>query len=339
MGINDLWPFLDNNGCRHVMSLNELHSLVKSDVTRVGIDLMYWFIRYYKSSWSVLTGRRVYNLDSIVNDCIGVVVGFGRRFENDRFVPVFCMDGDRSPNKVATLSRRREENKRHLRTLSLYHGCKLACGDEKKHLIEHLSFLDEFMYIMEGSEAEPVEVSSGMVESEIKRLEEMIPTASFMRPDTKDKLIAALLGNGFAVCRAQSISEGEKLCSILCRTGYCRAVCSGDCDVIPLGAACVIRGIERENAIVYFHNDILSRIKLTSNQLLSACIMAGSDFSDGVHGFAMVKASRKVVENDFSLHKLNTELCDSIRLDTCIEALSISELDIAIVSRELKFLS
>lgn len=94
-------------------------------------------------------------------------------------------------------------------------------------------------------------------------------------------MVAGDYGNGI-------LAEGEALASQLVHNNYAVAIYTNDSDAFAYGSAIVIRNHNKEGVFAICTKTILSRLKITLEQLQDICILSGIDYN--VRSFPIKKA-------------------------------------------------
>lgn len=126
----------------------------------------------------------------------------------------------------------------------------------------------------------------------------------------------------------QAKTEGEKLCSMLCREGKVSAVFSSDSDNIAYGCPLIIN----EYKIGYPYSDsvlhcikadqVAEALKMTQAQFLDLCIMAGCDYNNNIPQKGVSRAF-KLIQDHGSIDALSDKLdIACLKHQRCRELLS-----------------
>lgn len=346
MGIKGLWGLIDSKGCCHEVPTHYVRDLIRTDKCRVCCDAFHMCYKYFSSEWLKAAPEGYYDQQVMLRGAIGRFLELADIFRSSRMEMVLCVDGDKSKDKLATAQRTdtREENYREV--IKLYLECKELLKDNTndEDPLNVFRFLENYTYVIEPSSEAPLSkhtentLSTGQVLSaNIAQMRKLLKSTVFYPKRFIDKILDELVANGITVCGVPAISEGEKLCSILCKLGYCQAVYSGDSDSVVLGTRCIIRSITKNTSTVYFYEEILDRLKMDDKQFLSMCIGIGSDYSLGAPGLGPVKCDAEVRKPDFDLQKFNLAYCGVPRVNICVRAFRISANEMDDVMNNLTF--
>lgn len=333
MGIKDLWPFINSKGCNHLVPTWNLRNIIKRESCRVAADAFHLCYKYYSSEWLKLAPLGCYDRDIVTRGAISRIVDLVGIFISNCMNIVMCVDGDKNPLKVVTGKRSSSRNDDYKKIVKLYQESKALLSGPDDNSLSQFAFLEDYTYVL----TDDIVTSTNTLHTNINKLKSMLNTTVFYPKGFIDSILNELVKRGIDVCGIPSISEGEKLCSILVSIGYCEAVYSGDSDSIVLGTRCVIRSINRDVAEVYFYEDILEKLKMSDHQFLGMCIGIGSDYSNGAAGMGIVKCEIEVRNKDFDIHQFNLKFCGEPRANTCIEAFRITDEEITNTIRGLYF--
>lgn len=99
-------------------------------------------------------------------------------------------------------------------------------------------------------------------------------------------------------------AEGEAECARLVRDGTVMAAATQDYDAVLFGANLLVRdlAVSKEPQMV-IKGKVLDELGLTQQQLVDACILAGTDFHEGVDGIG-VKTAIKLVKSHGSIEQV-----------------------------------
>ncbi len=98
---------------------------------------------------------------------------------------------------------------------------------------------------------------------------------------------------GIIIVRADE-GEAEKHCAMLCRKGEADYVVTEDLDSLCFGAPFLVRGITSSNPTVICLAELLAELKLTMEEFVDFCILAGSDFTRNPKGFGPATAFKAI---------------------------------------------
>lgn len=104
-------------------------------------------------------------------------------------------------------------------------------------------------------------------------------------------------------------TESDILLSQLFKSGTINAIMSEDYDTLPFGCNLYIRDYSHDATVtVYRLPVILKLLKLTYEQFVDLCILAGCDYSKTIKKMAIVTAYKKLIElNDIETIVTNTD--------------------------------
>jgi 5'-3' exonuclease len=112
------------------------------------------------------------------------------------------------------------------------------------------------------------------------------------------------------------VSEGEKTCSSLNRhKDNVYAVLSNDYDCLAFNCKRLIV-YKSGDYIMYETDEIMKDLDITIDNFIDLCIIAGTDYSEGIKGMGLVKAFKKLkkeTDNDFHTMFQEIENYDEIK--------------------------
>ena len=245
------------------------------------------------------------------------------------FSIVWCFDGVKSEDKLATDKRKDRKEDDLLYILALY--SILRQDDRGSGSIEpYVHILEPLMRAIPpeeiASEAKEVKVSDRLV----PKLHAKLTSCPLFPPNMTTITYNMMKTNGCPCFRIDEISEGEKLCSILSKAGIVDAVYSPDGDCVPLGASVIIRKVDIEKDEVHLHliSEIKQFLNLSQERIIDLCIMLGTDFNKRVTGRGIVKSLKKINEPSFNIDTYEAEFGKEIvRVAICKKFFSITEED------------
>ncbi len=337
MGIENLWVILDDKECVQNIALPRLRNLIRTgvDKCRIAVDARLLFHKYFSSCWRIAMERGRFSYDKVYAEAIRMIGDFRRTFMNENIEQVWCLDGDRSSDKLATSRRIVSSEPQFLEIVKTHKFCSERSTDDVEiNAIRPYSFLRDSWHLLERSSQE-IETTSSVLD-QIESLKKMLSKYPIIPHDFVDIMQRELTEQGFEFLRVPEISEGEKLCVYAVQTGYCQAVFTRDGDVIPMGVRCVIKEMKDGICKVYSYSQILYKLQLTHQQFLSLCILLGTDFNDGVEGMGRVKCLAEVTKKDFNIYDFDISRCGCLRVNACINALTLNNTEFNLVYKAIE---
>ena len=395
MGIENLWDVLKEYECGEKVHLEELARKIKTDRCCIAIDAYVMYHKFFCIAWGFMIMRTDFSYNNVVNDVIKMINNMSNNLSKHGISQLWCSDGDKSADKLATNKRTLIRNSRIAKIAKLHRDCIRYAernpleGETYLEILSRYDFLRDYWYLIqetpqrtsfprphevvlpprersdEDSETSlPTETNSSPTraaaansdDEEVEHMPEEVeraPEESFnisicvgllknelmknpiMAKNMTSIMRARLEELGHRFISIPEISEGEKLCVIAVRLGLCQAVLSNDSDLIPLGARFIIKEINKDIASIYSYSEILNKMDITHEKLLSYCIMLGNDFNDGIPGMAKVKCLTEVRRPDFNIYDFDLSRGGLLRVNTCIRALSISREEEEMVKKEI----
>jgi hypothetical protein len=373
MGVDELWKILDKYGCCHRIKRSNLYDVIKGDKPRANVagDAYLTFHAHFSTVWAGHAMAGNFNFPEMLDKCAASIANLCEGFRVNQMDLLLCLDGEDTEIKLASKKRQEIRSKKHKQILNIYLQCKKLDPQDKEGLINRYSFLEDYMYILKTkisshcSDSNPdttmttsttmtttthnaqTNDDSGDGNSD-KSLAELVAVLrnelikyKFMPKRFVEELVNRLVSKSVKICYVPSISEGEKLCSILVNLGYCQAVYSGDNDSVVIGSRCIIRRFNKASpdiAEVYFYNDVLERMRMTDEQFVGMCISIGTDFNDGAPGLGKVKSEIVVRKKDFNLRCFDAGYFGRLKSDVCLKAFRISKEEMMNVMNTIVFL-
>jgi len=270
---------------------------------------------------------------------------------------VWCFDGVKSKDKLAT-QKRIDEHQRHVDDiLRLYRLAQVSLGSPLKKLPSgqdgfaddlrsaealspegDLSRLASFRNLLEPmltASHEPDENGvNSTTEEIIACMEKKLKSHPFRPARMMEQILAFLQAKGCVCMKVEEVSEAEKLCSILCHLGVVNAVYSNDGDLIPMRTPVIIKDIKDGAVQLYKHADIMSCLGFGSHaELMALCIILGCDFNERIRGFGPVTAMKEVRKPNFTIEVFQARHgAEKVKAQVCADMLTVSEEELRLVS-------
>lgn len=328
MGIDNLWKAIKEEDCMRTIPLGELRDLVKTDHCRVAIDTAWVSSAHYRGQWSGMVKANKNYVENLPGICIKTLLELDARLKSYGFDTVWCLDGDRNPNKLATGKRIGDKEKKLRAVAKRYKLCQklLAEAGRDESMLEPFRFVESQLYLLDDDIVVDVPEDATLT-AHLAEIKKTMLYCAIMPTDLIRRICAVFSANNVQFLRVPSISEGEKLACVLMQQGYCQVVHCNDGDSIVLGARCIIKAIDGGMATVYRYSDILAKLGMNHRAFLYFCILCGCDFNSHVEGIGAVKAKKLLDDPRFNIYDYNQENFGCLRINRCIAELTISEKD------------
>jgi hypothetical protein len=352
MGIEHLWQVLDEKKCGQSIPLNRLKYVLQTDQCRLAIDAKLIFHKHFSTQWKIMIERSYFSYDKVYTEAVRKIKESCNLLTTNGIEQLWCMDGDRTADKLATSRRSSARESGLIEIAKLHKQCSdnITTGgeqmDTEANALLPYAFLKEYWQLCDsdsadakeddGSKGDSTSMSSDSVMSQIEALKRLLAKHMIIPKNYAEVMEARLKKEGCKFLQVSSISEGEKLCVVAVQTGYCQAVLTTDTDVLPLGVRFVVKEIKDGLARVYTYGQALRNLEMTHEQFLSLCVMLGNDFNDGVEGMAKVGCMKEVMREDFNLYDFDVSRCGCLRVNTCINSFSISAKEYEMVSKAIE---
>lgn len=351
MGVNELWDILKEHGCGNRIPLSELRKMIEVDgQCRLAIDAYIIYHQYFCTTWKWVVQSSTFSYDRVVSECVRRIDDMAMNIRTYGIDLLWCVDGDRSEDKLATGRRADKRDAKLMEIAKMHQLCTLYCENHEPETPEALEvgrydFLREFWprssRVEAGDAARSAPeyttpASDFNLAEKLNALRVLLSKYPVMTEAVRRTLRSELESRGHSFLAVPGISEGEKLCAITLQIGLCQAVLGSDGDLIPMGTRCVIKGIEDNVATVYSYNEVLHKLGINHEKLMSLCIILGNDFNDGIAGMGKVKCLHEVtVDPEFNLHDFDIRHGGILRVGVCRDAFTISLREQELVEREV----
>lgn len=327
MGVEQLWAILDEKKCGQCIPLNRLRNTIRTgnDKCRIAIDAKLVFHKYFSSYWRIVAESGHFSYERVYAECIKRIKDFCKSLTNEGIEQVWCLDGNRSDNKLATSRRILSKEPRLIEMAAIHKRCTQAVNsddstmDTEAHALMPYAFLKEYWPLCDESTFD-----SPTVLDQIDTLKKMLAKYPVIPRNFAEVMERELSKEGCEFLHVPEISEGEKVCVYAVQSGYCQAVFTTDTDVLPMGVRYVVKEVKDGIARVYSHSQALRNLGMTHEQFLSLCILLGNDFNDGIEGMAKVKCLTEVMKEGFNIYDFDISRCGCLRVNTCIHAFSLN---------------
>jgi hypothetical protein len=338
MGIEQLWVILDEKKCGQCISLNRLRSVIKigTDRCRIAFDARLVFHKYFSSYWKIIVESGRFSYERIYSECIRKIKDFCKTLTNEGIDQLWCLDGNRTDDKLATSRRILAGEPRLIELATIHKRCTQAITssdeslmDTEAHALLPYAFLKEYWPLCDKNAEEAT--TENPILDQIDTLKKLLAKCPVIPRDFADVMERELTKQGCEFLHVPEISEGEKVCVYAVQSGYCQAVFTNDTDVLPMGVRYVVKEVKDGIARVYSYSQALRNLEMTHEQFLSLCILLGNDFNNGVEGMAKVKCLSAVMKEDFNLYDFDISRCGCLRVNACINAFSLNTREFEIV--------
>lgn len=342
---NKLKPFLLE------LSLKQIREMLATDRPdpAIAIDALLQFVQAYKACWAAKAKNgTITSFEPIVKSAIEKCLDLDSLFKSNGMRAIWCLDGDKSSSKLAT-ERRREKREGKRQMIFKYYctivALKTASGAndlsafKRKYTIIEQNIPDDF----------PREDLSDLSMSDMEnKLASDFKNEGFLPPNLGEMIVKGMKASSkkpMFMC-VPSISEGEKLASILTQTGAAQAVFSTDGDCVILGARYIIKEISsmvKDRPIGKYHFYSYARISrglgMNHKQLLMYAILLGNDFNTKVPGEGIVTCEKNAMNEAFDLVAHNIKNLGCLNIQVCMKEYSVSKTEFDTVINELEQMS
>lgn len=355
MGIKDLWPQV--KGAKQECSLMELRE--KRDVRVIAVDANIVISQYYRGSWSAFAKKGVFSTRDCYENTIQRLLTFCEEFAKANIRLVWCFDGTKTTEKLATAERQRDHAKRVFKLLDIWNDAKVRAErtPNDRNLLER--YTNTMATHAKMAEAIVEQVGKdGIVHGEVdmtvsvaetlNHLADKLQWCPLFPPRMNYDVYELLTGQNQRCMRVPEISEAEKLASILNHIGYVQAVFGNDSDLIALKTPLIIRdfadvgqnwrkGQRVEKKVeIYAYVDVLRELAIPDERVLDFCVILGTDFNKRVYLHGPAMARKLVGDSLFKMEDFEAKHGkDTVQLDICRRFLSVNVADITMVSSVL----
>jgi hypothetical protein len=248
MGIEGISNYIKKAKIR--MTLPQLNKLIIEDssMCKIAIDVGYVLMAHYSATWSSATadGKIIITKEYLIRSVTESLESFNQSLKKSGFFGIWCFEGDRNTDKLATGKRETAKNTVALRrdAVLTYVTCKNLIGDNimLQDILKRYSIIEEIVPQYDiAAELELQKNYKQDIEYQLNRLKILFRDVQIRPREVMDAIYAKL--KSFPSIRVPSISEAEKVASILNIIGYCQAVYSVDSDTLVHGAKCLVRPV------------------------------------------------------------------------------------------------
>lgn len=321
------------------MTLEEIAKNFSRDGEKVKIAIDSSIERFavFCAIWSTVVDeisrgdKKKANDEFIIEETKKILTYKNRAFFGAGLIPHWCMEGNKSENKLATKNRSDLNRERKEELLKLLLKAEKACqcglaGTESANRIKNYSYIRD--KLMESFPKFELEYFDEKKEDFAKIFSRILVLAPQVRVYPKnyfeiiDKYIMET--KEFNAIRVPEISEAEKLGSILTQLGFCEILFTTDSDAIVLGAKHLAKKTPEGKYAIYSYEKILKEENLTPNALLIVAILMGNDYNTKGRGDGYKTIRTKINDPEFNLYMYNANLCGILRPNICIRELGVS---------------
>lgn len=288
----------------------------------------------------------------IIEETKKMLVIRNRSFIKAKLMPYWCLEGTPNKKKLATQIRSSKNLSIKEELLSLFlkaDALKSSAHSETMKNINKFSYLKKRL-----SETLPHVINNKLLFVDEKKenitdiYNKIVTLVKNVRifPENYFNLIEEYVIENkkeFKSIKIPSISEAEKVGSILTQIGFCKILFTTDSDALVLGARYVARkklsseyGGNDRTYLIHSYEKILQDEELTPNKLLLVGILMGNDFNTKAKGDGYKTIKEKISKPDFSLYEYNVNHCGTLNPDVCIAELGITREERDIVFEKVK---
>lgn len=364
-GAQSLWKHPAVSKCEKVIKFSQLSNILSTDHNaRIAIDSSISVQANISVIWGKIFGEdpnseaeiKNFNEDYIVDQTKIMLHATNKKFKNANLIPVWCFEGERNQNKLATEKRISKSLPDRIELVQLYIKLKKSAGNN----LNCINKVKQFEYVEEIIDAvglNPDDIVFNPIKENFNSLFQMfyskIRTTQIRTKSMMKRIYEVFNESCFETIRIPEIPEAEKLCVILTHIGYCRAVFSTDSDVIVLGAKFIFfnKRFTKEEKLTpeyremirsgdslvsfYSYHEIIHEMQITPEKLLLFAILLGNDFNEKVTGDGLKTIPKKLSDPTFNIYTYNEENCNTLKIDVCLEMLSITKEEKNIVKAKL----
>jgi hypothetical protein len=334
MTIADLWSIIDGSVNARRLTYEKLKEIIQTDQCRVAIDAPLLAMSRYSAIWSGQAKRGRFDVQAATDATIESLRVINSNFQRNGIDVLWCFDGSKTIHKLATQGRLDIRDAKYLKAVNAYRKCQ-AIADalripQLQIQVDQMKFLEAKFYVLKDN-THPVYLEQApttiLFDSCMQEIKKELQWTSVLPNSFGDVILNALTKSGLQCLKVPTISEAEKLATILIQQNFCQAVYSCDGDLIPLGARWIIKSIEKDSLEVYMYEDIEKALGLGREKLVHMCIMLGTDFNKRIRGLGPVKIRERMNLSNFSIYDLSKQNCGRLKVNVCIQMFTISKED------------
>lgn len=348
MGIgsgSNFWA--EMKGSMLTVTLKQAKNIIMTDRSDpcVAIDAMLQFVMSYKACWTTKAKYgTITSFESIINSSVDKCLALDMKFKELGYRTIWCLEGDKNVNKLATGRRREDTIEIQERIIRLYlsiislktiHGDNDLSAFKRKYALIEENIPENF---------DRTQLIDDRLEEMENRLSIDFRNTGYFPPNFSKLMIDGMNSSKSKpmLFRVPEISEGEKLCCILTQTGVAQAVYSTDGDTVVYGARFVLRPVfkaQREISVnefeLYSYSRIVRQNGFTYDDLLKFSILLGNDFNDKVYGDGVVKCRSYLKDSSFDIIQHNIKNLGRLNIATCLREMTISKEEYDLVMKQI----
>ena len=366
---NSLWAYI--NSSERVVKLSDIAGIIGNDSgnTRIAVDAAYVKEACFHVVWNMVTNLGNddnFNAEYIINKTKELIISKNNTLIKNGFKPIWCMDGDRSSYKTETEKRIRKNDANYRTLIETYMKAKILAekSPELKSRLKKYEYI-ETAYNRYDDITEDIVRENMKSNNDNSRFEEhyvyigkyLLPITR-IKPKSFDKMVYKVFEehDGFknSFIRIPSISEGEKLASILTQMGYCEGVYSTDSDCLIFGAKFIFfkkkysEGKSNPNYknsnqsdpwySLYSYQEVIKNLAISPQDMINLAIRMGNDFNDRIprDRFEKIYSDIKTYKDNYDMYDYNILHCGIYNPDICYSVFAISKEIKALIADEFK---
>lgn len=369
---NNLWSYI--NPYERIVRLSEIASVIGNDADkpRVAVDAAYALEACLSMVWVQIVGNsgkkdnisvsekkgniENFNMEYMIKKTQEFMIAKNNSLLGARMYPIWCMDGDRNSEKLATQTRINKSSPLFKSLMLSYIKAKKLSkeGSTSRSHLDKYNAIEMAYYRLDESEKEEnvyVDPTKETFEEHFKYVTDLLPAVKIKCKGFNEKVYEIFKTyEGFKnnVIRVPKISEGERLCSLLTQIGFCEAVHANDSDTMICGAKYVFfkkiftknTNPKFNNALsenkndpwysLYSYQEVLTNLGITPSGMLYLGIRMGNDFNDRIGNDKFDSILKEARQNTISgnyddIYELNTIHCGRLKPDICVDHFSVTK--------------
>ena len=331
MGIRDLWPQVKE--AKQECNIDNLKE--NFGINTVAVDANIVISQFYRGAWSTLSRDSKPSTDECFSITQARLSSFATNFRNLGIDLIWCFDGDKTTEKIATGQRILDHNERVGKLVALWTAAeaKAVLEEDREAMAPYADIMRSHATTAKAAIGDNTDVANdGVFRQLFNDFVSKLQWCPLFPPSMNDILLRDMNTRGHRCLRVPAISEAEKLASVVCHLGAAQAVYGDDSDYIALQTPMIIKDISKRVAEVYVFSDIVRVLGVPPDRLFTMCVILGNDFNTRVRLHGPVKAKKLAMDDKFSLDAFeNQHGKEIVQLANCKRFLTISDSDLAIV--------